>query len=185
MARPSKSPDEKRLTGASKRKAPHKPSSGGARRVATKVRAPAWISKPARAIWYRIVPELARLNLISQGDADVIGRYCADLASWIKAQRILDREGLTVLVPMTNSDHKMPRRHPAVQVCSDLHRRMVDIEDRFGGSPLARYRLFAQQAAHPNLPGDLFAGAASAKDDAVTAPAPASPIGALNRPTLN
>jgi P27 family predicted phage terminase small subunit len=186
MGRTPKSPTEKRLTGAGKRATPAKAPAASAR--PSKLAAPSWLVRSAQPIWRRIVPELLRLNLMSPGDADVIGRYCTCLANWIRAARTLDKEGLTIMVPMTNSEHSMPRRHPAVQVLGDMHRQMIDLEDRFGGSPIARYRLVAQQAAHPGAIGDLFGGGKPSAEPSVNAGAGApssSPVGALQRPVTH
>ncbi len=177
------------MTGAGKRAAPAK--APAVKTAAVKIAAPRWLNRSAVAIWRRLVPDLARLNLIAPSDADILGRYCTDLANWIRASKTLDKEGLTIMVPMTNSEHKMPRRHPAIQVCGDLHRRMVDLEDRFGGSPIARYRLIAQQAAHPGAFGDLFGNGKPQQGEQSPAASNApgstiSPLGILQqRQTLN
>ena len=199
MGRTPKSPTEKRLTKASKRKAAPEPvastvASSTAAPASTDLKPPPWLlDKPALGVWHRIAPELHRLNILSPSDVDVFGRYCRHFADWIEATATINREGSTVLVKMTNSEERMPRMHPAVKVREVAEKHLLEIEDRFGGSPLARYRLIAQQAAHPGAFGDLFSRAGVTPDQApgTTAPtAPAaspspSPIGVLHPSRLN
>ena len=183
MGRTPKSPIEKRLTGAGKRRV--RPAAPLSASVIGGFAPPPWlISKAALGVWHRITPELRRLNILSTSDADVFGRYCQHFAEWIEAADTIKREGSTVLVKMTNSDERMPRLHPAVRVRDLAEKHLIDIEDRFGGSPLARYRLIAQQAAHPGAWGDLFAQKSDSRAEPVAAATP-SPIGMLQRATLN
>lgn len=186
MGRTPKSPTEKRLTGAGKRRV--RPTNRAAAPAASGFTPPPWlIGKAALGVWHRITPELRRLNILSTSDADVFGRYCQHFAEWIEAADTIKREGSTVLVKMTNSDERMPRLHPAVRVRDLAEKHLIDIEDRFGGSPLARYRLIAQQAAHPGAWGDLFAQKpdSPAEPTAAAASSGTSPIGMLQRATLN
>ena len=185
MGRRPKSPEEKRITGAGRR-----PASAVAPAVAVadgEFRAPPWLVGSAEVgVWNRVVPELRRLNMLAPSDADVFARYCRHFATWLDACATLDREGHTALVKMTNSEERMPRLHPAVKVRELAEKHLVEIEDRFGGSPLARFRLIAQSAAHPGAFGDLFARVREGDADAPPPVAAVSTIGVLQpRPTVN
>lgn len=181
MGRRPKPEAEKRITGAGRRpvraKAPVALADG-------EFRAPPWLTGAAEVgVWNRIVPELRRLKMLAASDADVFARYCRHFAEWLQACDVLQAEGASVLVKMTHSDERMPRLHPMAKVRELAERHLVDIEDRFGGSPLARFRLIAQSAAHPGAFGDLF-GRAGSEADAPPPQATGSPIGGLQRPAV-
>jgi P27 family predicted phage terminase small subunit len=188
MGRRSKSPQEKLMTGAGRR--PIRAVSVPALTTSTgQLVPPPWLTdKDALGVWSRVTPELARMNIITAADADTFARYCIHFAGWINAcARLVKAGGETVYVKMTNSEERMPRLHPDVKVREIHERNLVDIEDRFGGSPLARYRLIAQQAAHPGAFGDLFKPReADQVPNTTAAPPPSSsPIGALRPSSLN
>lgn len=190
MGRTPKSSSEKRLTGAGKRvvRALATAPLDAEQAIASDFPPPAWlVDKTAIGVWHRMAPELRRLNLLAASDRDIFGRYCFHFAGFIRAseQAPVGRE--FTLVKMTGSEERMPRLHPAVKARELHERHLIDIEDRFGGSPLARFRLIAQQAAHPGAWGDLFNRSGKPSDpDAPAETAPAtSPIGALAQPTAH
>lgn len=150
---------------------------------------PAWlVGVSARAQWRRVVPEMQRLNLYNESLRDVVGRYCLHFAEWIDLTRKIRKEGQTVAVVMTNGKNTMLRVNPAVRARDITERSLIDLEDRFGFSPLARFRLTGFQAATPRT--DLFGQVAGKQDVNLESPMPppaaegASPIGALRR-TIN
>ena len=186
MGRRLKPASEQRMTGASKRRARSVELGAGV----SDFPPPPWLTdREARSVWNRIAPELRRLNMLTPGDSDTFGRYCWHFAGFIRCleQAPLGKE--YVDVKMTNSEERMPRLHPAVKARELHERHLVDIEDRFGVSPLARYRLIAQQAAHPGAFGDLFnpkpAPTAENQVPGAAEPPPTSPIGVLQRPTAH
>ena len=108
MGRPAKPAAEKAMTGAGRRPSPSdKP-------VATSAPItfayPEWPTRPdARTVWRRVVPELARFNIMTEVFRDVVGRYCQHFAEWVKVTKQIDRQGVTTLVPMTNGEGNAPR----------------------------------------------------------------------------
>ena len=143
------------------------------------------VGTSARAVWNRIVPELQRLNIMNESFRDPVGRYCLHFADWIRLSKEIARDGTTMMVKMTNSEERMPRVNPAIRVRDTLERSLIDIEDRFGLSPLARFRIVSHQAANPQR--DLFGRdpAPSPVADAPAMPPPStSPVGVL-RSQLN
>ncbi len=185
MGRNPKPAAEKLLTGASNR--PIRASNANKTAVGQSSFAPpAWLTgQQARAIWKQVVPQLQSLRFIQEVDRNVLGRYCQHFADWIKATKEIQALGMTVLVKMTNSEERMPRLNPSIRVRDILERQLVDIEDRFGMSTLARYRIISQQAANLNAFGDLFdrgaAGDDAPKESPVATIVP-SPIGVLRGP---
>jgi P27 family predicted phage terminase small subunit len=171
------------LTGAGRRKPrPARPAAGAPKALLP----PDWIvGTSARAVWKRIVPELQRLNIMNESFRDPVGRYCLHFADWIRLSKEIARDGTTMMVKMTNSEERMPRVNPAIRVRDTLERSLIDIEDRFGLSPLARFRIVSHQAANPQR--DLFGREPAPAPDADQPPMPppsASPVGVL-RSQLN
>lgn len=173
---------EKAKTGAGRRPVNRSSASKvGAR--ARRAQPPSWLKGVSElAQWRRLVPELQRLNLYNDSLRDTVGRYCQHFADWVRLTHEIKRDGATVWVTMTNGEDRMLRINPAVRVRDTVEKHLVDLEDRFGFSPLARYRLTAFQAAQPRA--DLFGHAvAAAKADEVPGapppPADDSPIGVL------
>ena len=185
MGRRPKAEAEKRLTGAGRR--PLRGESAASPAKAKPMQPPSWLTGPsARAVWKRVVPELQRVNFLNDSFRDPLGRYCVHLAEWIRLTKEIKRDGATMMVKMTNSEERMPRMNPAIRVRDTIEKSLIDLEDRFGLSTLARYRVISHQAANPQR--DLFGHSADTPDAderqaARSMPPPAkasSPIGLLN-----
>lgn len=171
MGRQAKSVAEKVKTGAGRRPTARAAALSGAARP-SRARPPSWLTDAtARATWKRVVPELQRLNVYNESLRDVVGRYCQHFGDWVRLTREIKRDGSTIWVTMTDGENKMLRVNPAIRVRDLAERALVDLEDRFGFSPLARYRLTGFQAAQPRT--DLF-GHAAAKPAAIGDKRPAA-----------
>jgi P27 family predicted phage terminase small subunit len=144
---------------------------------------PAWMtSREAKVIWNDIARELNNLRFLSAIDAHTFGRYCHHFSEWLRLNRIVEKEGETIDTPMTGHTDEAPkfmkRLHPLTKRIEQHETRMLELEDRFGVSAMARYRLVAQSAARPgafaSLFGELNQGepANDAKPEGAPAPAP-------------
>ena len=191
MGRLPKQPHEKARSG---RRAPNailETRAPKARSAIPSIEPPDWLqrNKEAMAIWQRIAPDLHGLRLIAQVDADVFGRYCFHFAEWLRLSRLVQAQGEVVDTPMTGHTEDNPktmlRINPLMRSIQNHEAKLIELEDRFGGNPIARYRLVAQSAARPGAFGALFDDPAPANDSAddrpasSDAPAPGtdSPIG--------
>ena len=129
------------------------------------VLAPAWLVGEALDVWQRLAPRLEGMNLLRRIDAETFGRYCRNFANWLKANSMLDEQGLTYDV---ESEHgKYVRPHPATVIADRLERQLTTAEANFGLNPAERQRIFAARAAM-SAAGGLF-------DDVPEQRRPASP----------
>jgi P27 family predicted phage terminase small subunit len=140
---------------------------------------PEWLTGEGRKTWDRLAPRLVLLKLLTPVDAEAFGRYCRNLARWLKMQRVLDREGETY---ETESAHgSMKRGHPAFLISDRLERQLLAAEDRFGLNPAERQRLFAARSVTPDPANDLFGKRPPAPAGELQLPLkPTGPIGLLN-----
>src|SRR5688500_503231 len=73
--------------------------------------APEWLPAEARAEWDRVVPELARLDLLKPVDRAALTAYCLTWDRLVQAQSEMAADGSVLAV---NSQGRV--RHPAVAV---------------------------------------------------------------------
>ena len=102
--------------------------------------APAWLPDEARAEWERVVPELARLDLVRPVDRAALTAYCLAWARLVEAQRIVEDEGLLSV----NSQGRV--RHPAVAVVEAASKDLRSWASEFGLTPSAENKLSVQGA---------------------------------------
>lgn len=97
--------------------------------------APEWLPDEARAEWERVVPELARLELVRPVDRAALVAYCLAWSRMVEAQRLIEDEGLLG----TNSQGRV--RHPAVAVLEAASKDLRSWATEFGLTPSAEGRL--------------------------------------------
>lgn len=145
------------------------------------IRPPKWVAKSPRAVavWNELVPILARLNLVTELDANPLARYCRYLCDWVAADEAVRKEGVYFDAIGTNGE-PTKKRHPAHQARTDLEKSLREIEEAFGMRPDTRFKILRDQAAAMgggNLP--LFGGQAERQDPGEVEPAPAEIVGIL------
>lgn len=96
---------------------------------------PTWLSREARAEWKRVVPGLARLDLIKEEDRAALAVYCETWARWVKASREVERDGFTV-----PTEHGV-KRNPAVTVLETATTQLRAMAQEFGLTPSAEARV--------------------------------------------
>jgi P27 family predicted phage terminase small subunit len=102
--------------------------------------APDFLDGEARALWERVVPELARLDLVKPIDAEALAAYCLTWQRLVDAQAIIAAEGLLA----TNSQGRV--RHPAVAVVEAASKDLRAWAAEFGLTPSAESKLKAPEA---------------------------------------
>lgn len=134
-------------------------------------------AEDARAVWRELAPELKRLNFLKATDVEPFARYCATVADYWDVAEKVAAEGK---VYESESQHgKLKRINPLFVVQERLHKRLLDLEDRFGLSPASRQSIMQRMATlvQPTLPFDKQdeeqAGGDAGADDG-------SPVGLLN-----
>lgn len=97
-------------------------------------RAPAWLSKSAKAEWKRVLPFLIDRRVLTEADLSILASYCAAIGQMIEAQRILQREGLTF------TGAAGPKRHPATGILNDAQTQSRQLAAELGLTPVSRAR---------------------------------------------
>lgn len=97
--------------------------------------APEWLSDEARGEWDRVVPELARLDVLKAEDRAALAAYCETWATFVEATRIVALEGLTI----DAKQGTLP--HPAVGIARNAGRELRTWAGQFGLTPAAENSL--------------------------------------------
>lgn len=90
---------------------------------------PTWLSREAAAEWKRVVPELARLDLVKEADRAALAAYCEAWATFVQATRLVQKEGLTIEAKQGT----LP--HPAVGIARNAGRELRSWSGHFGFTP--------------------------------------------------
>ena len=164
----------------------------GRRRIATGVlearelaaAAPPELAAAARQVWERLAPELARLKFLRETDRGAFARYCEYLAGWWIFTAALRTEGETYLAKSEHNPDGLLRINPKFLLRERLERHLVNLEDRFGLSPMARQQILQRLAGILPIAReqpDMLAGAAAQAPAAPPQAPAASPVGLLTR----
>lgn len=102
--------------------------------------APDWLPDEARAEWERVVPELARIELLKPVDRAALTAYCLAWDRMVEAQRVVTEEG----VIGENSQGRV--RHPAVAVVEAASKELRAWAAEFGFTPSAENKLSVREA---------------------------------------
>jgi P27 family predicted phage terminase small subunit len=112
--------------------------------------APEWLPPVAREEWDRIVPELARLELLKVADRAALTAYCLAWDRLVQAQKQITADG----VLGTNSQGVV--RHPAVAVVEAASKELRSWAAEFGLTPSAENKLAVRETNDGD--NDIFAG---------------------------
>ncbi|MBF6135864.1 phage terminase small subunit P27 family [Nocardia otitidiscaviarum] len=105
---------------------------------------PTWLSREAAAEWKRVVPGLARLDLLKEEDRAALAAYCETWATWVSAIRDVRRNGLTVENHSTRKDgteSTWVTKNPAVAVAETASQQLRAWCHEFGLTPSAEARV--------------------------------------------
>lgn len=92
---------------------------------------PAWLSDEAAAEWERVLPELARLDLLKEADGAALAAYCEAWATFVAATKVVQAEGLTIEAKQGTL------AHPAVAIARNAGREVRTWAGQFGLTPAA------------------------------------------------
>lgn len=123
--------------------------------------APAWLDDEGRAFWGKIAPDLRLQGLLRVSEEEPLARYCDALARWHKVRRRVD-DGLGETYETESKHGKLQRINPDFKVLGELESWLTSFEDRYGLSPLFRYKLKALRQNVGEMGKDLPLGQPSA-----------------------
>lgn len=119
----------------------------GGRKVATPPKfkrlpptAPEWLPVEAAAEWERVVPELARLELLKPVDRAALTAYCLTWDRLVEAQRLVTADGVL------GSNSQGTVRHPAVAVVEAASKELRAWAGEFGFTPSAENKLAVKES---------------------------------------
>lgn len=96
---------------------------------------PFWLEGEALAEWNRVVPELARLEILKEGDAAVLSTYCEMWATFVEATATVKQDGYFI------DARQGTLAHPAVAIARNAAREVRAIAAHFGLTPSAEQAL--------------------------------------------
>ena len=110
---------------------------------------PPELGPAARAEWHRLLPELARLNLITQLDRGPLAIYCVAYAQWVEAAEFIQKYGA-----MVKTASGFPVQSPYVAILNRQADTMMRIASEFGFTPASRAKLVVEEPTSNS--GDKF-----------------------------
>lgn len=96
---------------------------------------PTTLTREAAAEWRRIVPELARLELLKTVDRAALTAYCECWSRFTAAQKLIKRDGLL------GENSQGIVRHPAVAIVEAASKELRAWANEFGLTPAAENRI--------------------------------------------
>ena len=104
---------------------------------------PKRIRKAAGEMWRRLVPVLARLRVLTEGDVAALELTCNAWADYHEAQAAIDAAGGAWYTTINEAGGELVRAHPALTERSDAWRRFRAGLVEFGLTPAARTKVAA------------------------------------------
>lgn len=97
---------------------------------------PSWLEGRAASAWDELVPELARIGLLTVVDGHALAVYCEAWATYVQASEVVRKEGVLI-----ESYRGGMAKNPAAQIMRDSADLMMKVGGQFGLSPATRARL--------------------------------------------
>lgn len=113
------------------------------------LKAPAWMSKDAKAEWRRVFPIVRKRRILTTADLGSLENYCIALGTVREMERTLQVEGHVY------SAESGPKRHPAVAIQSDAMSRALRLAAELGLTPVSRSRPAVRKEDDDDEPSPL------------------------------
>jgi len=104
--------------------------------------APRSLTRGAKAEWQRIVPVLDQAKLISEADRTSLSLYCTAVDRAQRAEKQIERDGMTLVNPTTGAIHA----HPLLSVAKEARAQALRYGCEFGLTPASRSKMNAPAA---------------------------------------
>jgi P27 family predicted phage terminase small subunit len=98
---------------------------------------PDFLDDEARAEWFRTVPVLQEMGLLSRADRSALAAYCTAYSRWVQAEALVKKLGVIVKSPEKGFPMKSPYLTVADQALEIMRKLMVE----FGLTPSSRSRI--------------------------------------------
>lgn len=136
-----KLPKEVKELRGTKRKSRENESGAWLEQASSNVTVPADLKGDAAKIYKERVAILYAMRLLQPIDIDALRLYSCAMASAIKLQREIDKEGFTVIEKDEDGQLCKVSVNPLVKVLKDMINTANTIGSQFGWSPISRMRL--------------------------------------------
>lgn len=136
-----KLPKEVKELRGTKRKSRENESGAWLEQASSNVTVPADLKGDAAKIYKERVAMLYAMRLLQPIDIDALRLYSCAMASAIKLQREIDKEGFTVIEKDEDGQLCKVSINPLVKVLKDMINTANTIGSQFGWSPVSRMRL--------------------------------------------
>lgn len=104
---------------------------------------PSWLTAGAKAEWRRVLPLLERAKVLTEADRTALGNYCTAFDRMCRAEKQINREGMTLENPTTGAVHA----HPLLNVAKEARAQALRYAVEFGLTPASRGKMEAPAAA--------------------------------------
>lgn len=121
--------------------------------AAEKPPCPAWLDADARKVWRALIPQLARLGVLTRLDQHALARYCTLWVRWRKMETLLAEKGELVISYTEEGAVAGVHVTPYVAIASTLADKLLRLEQHFGMTPSARAALHVE-IPDPHAPTD-------------------------------
>ncbi|PZR07067.1 MAG: phage terminase small subunit P27 family [Archangium gephyra] len=98
---------------------------------------PTWLTKTAKTEWHRVVPLLDGAKLLTEADRTALAMYCTAVDRAQKAEKQIERDGMTVVNPTTGAMHA----HPLLTVAKEARAQALRYGCEFGLTPASRGKM--------------------------------------------
>jgi P27 family predicted phage terminase small subunit len=102
--------------------------------------APKWLSREAKAMWRKLVPEFQAMGLLASIDANTFATYCESFTTYIRLTEELLAEG-EVIRGHNRSGHAYVLANPKSNMRMQAYERFRKAGALIGDSPASRARL--------------------------------------------
>jgi P27 family predicted phage terminase small subunit len=113
---------------------------------------PLWLDDAARAVWNRVVHQLAAMGIVARVDEDVLAMLCNTAAEYVACAVQLRKDGMSLKEPLLNKHKEIIGErtilHPLVRVKKALADQLLAVSREIGTTPKAR------QLLHVVMPND-------------------------------
>lgn len=108
---------------------------------------PSYLSKGAKAEWARVRPLLDKARLVTEADRTSLALYCTAVDRAQRAEKQIDRDGMTYENDATGAIHA----HPLLSVAKEARAQALRYGCEFGLTPASRGKMSAPPPpAQPN-----------------------------------
>jgi P27 family predicted phage terminase small subunit len=118
--------------------------------------APDELSDRGKAAWFRLIPELVRIGIMTEVDREAMIRYFDFLEEYKTARDFIRANGRVYPIKDNKGKVKYIAQFPHVSIMRNASAHMLKLEQNFGLTPAARSRMIAVMEGRDGEESDPF-----------------------------